>query len=194
MRTRWQGWAAAIVVTLGTVALVMLDVDDSGFRHWWVNHAFTTDTVAGVLVVLLTVLVVNQLVRRRQILDRSQAVAAQTAIVVTQAARTCQAVSASLDGSGDKDAANDAFRTYMTMLLASAQVLIEERLSRTFLEEAQRLAAEMARALAGRGSAGDNKHRLDESLSQVRAAAQPLVQPLNLEAVIRAGEGEASPS
>jgi hypothetical protein len=32
--TRWQGGLAAIVVTLGTVALVILDLADRGVRVW----------------------------------------------------------------------------------------------------------------------------------------------------------------
>jgi len=55
MRTRWAGWLAAIAVTLVTIALVILDITDSGFRRWWLLHALTTSTVAGVLVLLITV-------------------------------------------------------------------------------------------------------------------------------------------
>src|ERR1700685_4325875 len=106
VQTRWQGWFAAIAVTLVTVALVIDDVTDKGFRRWWVNHALTTDTVAGLLVVLVTVLVVNQVGRRRQLLDRARAVSAQAAIMLSQAGRACRAVSAALDGSGDRGAAS----------------------------------------------------------------------------------------
>lgn len=60
MLTRWQGGFAAVVVTLVTFGLVILDLTDSGFRNWWADHALTTDTVAGLLVLLVTVLVVDQ--------------------------------------------------------------------------------------------------------------------------------------
>ncbi len=87
MLTRWQGLTGAVVVTLGTVALVLLDLTDPGVRLWWLSHALTTDTVSGMLVVLLTVLVVDQVVRRRQILDRARAISAQAGIVGAQASR-----------------------------------------------------------------------------------------------------------
>src|SRR5580692_3973116 len=103
MLTRWQGLTGAVVVTLGTGTLVILDLADRGFRLWWLTHALTTDTVSGMLVVLLTVLVVDQVVRRRQILDRARAISAQAAIVGAQASRSAQAVSAAVSGSGDRD-------------------------------------------------------------------------------------------
>jgi hypothetical protein len=45
--TRWQGWLAAIVVTLVTCGLVLLDLADRGFRHWWVGHALADDGGQG---------------------------------------------------------------------------------------------------------------------------------------------------
>jgi hypothetical protein len=75
--SRWQGGLAALVVTLVTGALVILEVTDSGLRRWWAFHTLTTDTVAGLLVLLITVLVMDQVVRLRQINSRARAVAAQ---------------------------------------------------------------------------------------------------------------------
>src|SRR5271165_1937464 len=83
----------------------MLEVTDVGLRRWWAFHALTTDTVAGLLVLLITVLVADQVVRLRQINGRARAVAAQAAILVNQAIRSAQAVSQALAGSGDRDAA-----------------------------------------------------------------------------------------
>ena len=128
-------------------------------RHWWSSHALTTDTVSGLLVLLITLLVVNQVVRRRQLRDRSQAVAAQAAIMMAQADRASSAVSSALDGSGDRSSASDEFRTYMMMLLVGAPVLIDGRLSRSFLEQAQRLGGEMARVLATMTRAHHSEHR-----------------------------------
>ena len=179
MLTRWQGATGAIVITLGTVALVILDQADRGFRFWWLTHAFTTSTVAGVLVLLLTVLVVDQVVRGRQILDRARAISAQAAIVGAQARRAAQAVSAAASGSGDRDAAGDAFRTYMIMLLVAAPVLIDAKVSRNFLEEAQRLGGEMGQLLAtlSRDPEGTTPsvERLDAAVRRLRAAAAPLM-------------------
>jgi hypothetical protein len=182
--SRWYGGSAAVVVTLGTITLVVLDLTDARFRHWWAARELTTDTVAGVLVLLVTVLVVDQLVRRRQVSDRSRAIAAQAAIVLGQALRSAQAVTAVLADTGDREAASDELRTYMIMLLVGAPVLIDTPVSRDFLEQAQHLGGEMARVagLTGRTPAvhGDSKTRIDRSVTQLRAAAAPLMQLLDL--------------
>jgi hypothetical protein len=177
------------VITLGTVALVILDLTDRGFRFWWLTHAFTTDTVGGVLIVLLTVLVVDQVVRRRQILDRARAISAQAAIVAAQASRSARAVSDLLAGSGDRDAAADAFRTYMIMLLVAAPLLIDAKVSRDFLEEAQRLGGEMGHALVTLSRAADGTppvpdrlgQRLDAAVARLQAASAPLMAQLTPE-------------
>lgn len=88
MANPWLGWLAAILVTLVAAVLVVLDVTDAGLRHWWTAHALTTDTVAGLLVLAITVQIVNQVVRRRQLRAQSLAIAAQAAIMVSQAARS----------------------------------------------------------------------------------------------------------
>lgn len=181
----WQGGTGAVIVTLGTVALISLDLADRGFRLWWLTHAFTTDTVAGVLVVLLTVLVVDQVVRRRQILDRARAISAQAVILVAQASRAEQAVSGVLTGSGegDRDAAGDSVRTYMIMLMVAAPVLIDAKISRTFLEEAQRLGGELAHALAslGRDGSPPSTARIDAAAQRLRDASGPLMDQLTPE-------------
>jgi hypothetical protein len=181
----WRGWLAAIIATLVTWGLVAADIADAGMRRWWAGHALTTDTVSGLLVLLITVLVVNQVVRRRQVRDRSQAVAAQAAIMVTQANRSVRAVSGVLNGSGDRDAAADELRTYLMMLMVGAPVLIDARLSRTFLEQAQHLGAEMARSLVttnkSQGAKGESSARLHHAVEQLRSASSPLLQPLNPE-------------
>jgi hypothetical protein len=142
---------------------VILDLTDDGLRTWWAGHAMTTDTVSGLLVLLITVLVVDQVVRLRQIKDRARAVAAQAAIMVSQATRSSQAVSQALAGSGDRDAAGDELRTYMMMLLVGAPVLIGAKASRNFLEQAQSLGAEMARALVAARTPGRPATRPDGS-------------------------------
>ncbi len=185
MGSRWRGWFAAIGVTLAAGALIILDVDDGGLRRWWSGHALTTDVVSGLLGLLITVLVIDQVVQLRQIRDRSRAVAAQAALVVSQARRSSQAVSQALTGSGDRDAAGDEFRTYMMMLLVSAPVLIDAKASRTFLEEAQHLGGELARVLGiTAGTSGQDSvstARLDDAVQRLRAASAPLLQVLDPE-------------
>ena len=87
MLSRWWGWLAALAVTLITAALMIGEFTDTAMRRWWATHALTTDTVSGVLVLLITLLVVDQVLRLRQINDRARAVAAQAAIIMSQAVR-----------------------------------------------------------------------------------------------------------
>jgi hypothetical protein len=195
--SRWQGGLAATVITLLAAVLVVLDINDGAMRRWWDGHALTTDTVSGLLVLLITLLVVDLVVSLRQINDRSRAVAAQAAIVMTQAMRASQAVAqATAKGAGpdDRDTASDELRTYMMMLLVAAPVLIDVRVSRSFLEQAQLVAAEMARALGitarslKPGTLADA--RLDDAVQQLRSASTPLLQVLDPEtqAAIRGDE------
>ena len=179
---RWYARSATAIVVLATVALLLLDLTDGSFRRWWTARSLTTDTVAGIMVVLITVLVVDQLVRARQLKERSRAVAAQALIVIGQARRAAQAVSSALDGSGERDAAVEEVRTYMTMLLIAAPLLIDAKLARTFLEAAQSLAGELARALYTRGRpsapAETASGRIDEAVKRLRGTADPLMKIL----------------
>ena len=190
MRIRWQGWFPAATVTLAAAGLVSADLSDRRMRAWWDGHALTTDTVSGLLVLLITLLVVDQVVKHRQLNDRSQAVAAQTAIMMAQASRSAKAVSEVIGGSGERDAALDEVRTYMVMLLVGAPILIDNKVSRTFLERAQNLGGELARALSmTSASAGSYQPSLlDEATARLRAASVPLLKPLsNDERVAAAG-------
>jgi hypothetical protein len=180
---RLTGWLAAALVTLVTVALIVGEITNAGQRGWWGSHSLTTDTVSGLLVLLITVLVVNQLLSIRQDRQRSHAVGAQAAIVVAQAEQSAGAVSSVAGGSGDRGAASEDFRTYMMMLLISAPVFIEDPVGRRFLEQAQDLGAVMGdtlelakRSTGGAAVPGD---RLDDAMQQLQSAAAPLLQPLN---------------
>jgi hypothetical protein len=183
VNARFAGWLAAILVTLLTPGLIVSSLDDAGVRHWWDNHSLTTDTVAGLLVLLITVLIVNQLLNRRQIRQRSLAVAAQTAIMVAQAAQSAGAISSVSGGSGDRSAASDGFRTYTMMLLISTPVFIEDQAAERFLEQAQHLGGVMVRTLAliskSKGNAAVPGDGLDEAMKQLQIAAAPLLQPLS---------------
>ena len=188
MLSRWQGGSAALVITLVTCVLVIGDLVDDGMRRWWAGHALTTDTVAGLLVLLITVLVVDQVVSLRQFNDRARAIGAQAAIIMSQAMRASSEVSQAVAqglGPGDRDAASDAFRTYMLMLLVGAPVLIDAKVSRDFLEQAQVLAEEMARALGVTAKAprpaASSDTRLEDAVQRLRAASTPLLQVLDPE-------------
>ncbi len=185
MSTRLLGWLAAVLPMLVTLALVVGELTDAGQRRWWATHALTTDTVAGLLVLFFTVLVVNQLLNRRQARQRGHAVAAQAAIIVAQATRSTKAVSSLIDGSGDRGAASDGLQTYMMMLMTGAPVLIDDPVARHFLEAAQYLGGVMTRIFAviqrSPGGAAPSSDSLDDALKQLRSAATPLLQLLNPE-------------
>jgi hypothetical protein len=183
MTKPWVGWLAATLVTLVAGGLVAADIADAGLRRWWTGHALTTDIVSGLLVLLITVLVVNQVVRRRQLRGQSLAIAAQAGIMVNQAARSVRAVSGAMDGSGDRASAADEVRTYMMMLLVGAPVLIDARVSRHFLEQAQRLGGEMAHTLTmmskTQAAPAHASERLDRAVHGLRTASYPLLQLLS---------------
>jgi hypothetical protein len=166
-----------------TLALVAGELTHAGQRRWWAARPLTTDTVAGLLVLLITVLVVNHLLTRRQARQRGHAVAAQAAIMVAQAARSAGAASSVTGGPGDRGAASDGFRTYMMMLLISAPVLIGDPVARRFLEQAQYLGAVMADALAAIDRSPDDAavpgDRLDDAVQQLQSTAAPLLQLLS---------------
>jgi hypothetical protein len=197
--SRWQGGLAALVVTLLTVVLVILDFNDRSMRRWWDGHALTSDTVSGLLVLLITLLVVDQVVRLRQLNSRARAVAAQAAIIMTQAGRTLDAVTQALAqgaNDSDRDAANNELRTYMMMLLVGAPVLIDAQLSRSFLEQAQTVGGLMAVSLGvtakSSGGPAAKDERLDGAVKKLRTASAPLLQVLDPEtqAAVR-GDGSA---
>lgn len=177
------GWSAAVLAMLVTLTLIIVELTDAGQRRWWAAHPLTADTVAGLLVLLVTVLVVNQLLNRRQARQRGHAVAAQAAILVAQAARSAKAVSSVIDGSGDQGVASDGLRTYMMMLLTGAPVLIDDPVARRFLEQAQYLGAVMTRALAVIDRSPDGavmpSDSLDDAVQQLQSAAAPLLQLLS---------------
>ncbi len=188
MLSRWWGWLAALAVTLITAALMTGEVTDTAMRRWWATHALTTDTVSGVLVLLITLLVVDQVLRLRQINDRARAVAAQAAIIMSQAVRASRAVTQGVaDGAADsdRDAAADELRTYMMMLMVGAPVLIDARASRTFLEQAQAVAGLLALSLgetASSSASASVDSRLDGAVQRLRDASTPVLSVLDPQA------------
>ena len=186
MLSRWQGGLAALVVTLLAGVLVVGEIADGAMRRWWAGHTLTTGTVSGLLVLLITLLVVDQVVRLRQLSARARAIAAQAAIIMAQAVRASRLVSQAVTqgaDEGDHDAAADELRTYMMMVLIGAPVLIDAKVSRNFLEQAQAVGALMAHALAvaarSSGPAASPDTRLDDAVQRLRAASAPLLAVLD---------------
>jgi hypothetical protein len=161
------------------ITLVVLDIVDRGVRVWFDTHAFTTDALTSVLVLLITVLIVNRIVSVRQQQDRMLVIAAQAAIISRQARRTADLVKESLANSDQREPASDELRTYMAMLLVSAPVLIEGSTARTFLESAQRLAGVMSIAMENDPKRGAVGAQLDAAAKAMREAVTPLLAALD---------------
>ena len=180
MLSRYGTWSGAAIVIVITTALVILDISDGSVHRYLSRHSFTSSVLAGVPVLLLTVLIVDRVIRIRQLKNRSRAVGAPAALIVAQASRTVDAVTRAALSAEDRDEASGELRTYTQMLLTSAPLLIEARVPRAFLEAAQHLAAELFRALhAGDEKVEPTKTQLDHAVEQLRAAAAPLLKALN---------------
>lgn len=194
MRYDWGARGAAGIVLAGAVALIVLDLTDHGLRRFFERQPFVTSFVSGVLVLLLTVLVVDQVVRHRAQAARSKAVAAHVAIVLAQGIRTADATVAVQSGTGDPQAARDEQRTYMLMLLLAAPVLIESPDARRFLEDAQRLAGTTARILVPSLPTSFLQvlpTDLDGAVQGLRTSAAPLLTALTISERTAVEEPEA---
>ena len=192
MLTRWQATLASVCVVLVAGVMVVLDITDATLRRWWVQHPFTSSTVAGVLVLALTVLVADQVIAWRTVKSRAHATAAHAVIVLAQATRSCRAVIAVRDGASEQQDASDELRTYLTMLLTAAPVLLDAKLPQAFLEQAQHLGAQLSRTLrkitdTESTVSAQDKTQLDEAISSLRAAAAPLLTVLNPDQLRAAG-------
>ncbi len=182
MLPRWQGGVATAAVTALTVVLIVTDVADAGVRRFWSQHALTTDIVAGLLVLALTLLVVDQVLTRRQVAGRSRAVAAHAAIVMAQAGRCVRTVRAAESADEGDGSAADELRSYLQVLLPGAPVLLDDPVARHFLEEAQALAGQLARVVGVSAKSaltrGLGSGTLDQAIERLRSAAAPLLAVL----------------
>ena len=182
MLSRYRGWSGALIVMVITGTLVVLEVTVESVRRYWSRHSFTSSVLAGVLVLLLTVLIVDRVIRIRQLKDQSRAVGAPVALIVAQASRAVDAITRAALSAEDRDQASGELRTYTQMLLTSAPLLIDARVPRAFLEAAQHVAAELFRALhAADEEVEPTRTQLDYAVEQLRAAAAPLLKALSSE-------------
>ncbi|MGA3216202.1 MAG: hypothetical protein ABSD97_11010 [Acidimicrobiales bacterium] len=154
---------ATAVATAGVlVGLVACDIWVAGVRAWWDRHSFTSCVVSSLLVLGVTVLIIDEVLARRQRKERTVSVAVQAVIVYGQAHHSYEAVMAEVmagaggggtDGVGAErdDAevdAHDEVRSLASMLLVASPALFDDPEARLFLEDVQRLAATMYGALA----------------------------------------------
>jgi hypothetical protein len=181
----WSGgasaWLGALTVLAIATVLVVLDVTVGSVHRYWSQHSFTSSVLSGLLVLLLTVLIVDRVIRFRQLRNQSRAIAAQAAAIVAEARRAAEGISS--PSAHDQQAASDELRTYTLMLFTAAPVLIDANVSRTFLETAQRVAAQLSRALRATGDEQNRqaKARLEDAVHQLERNAAPLVNVLNRE-------------
>lgn len=166
-----------------TAILVILDVTVSSVQRYASRHSFTSSVLAGLLVLLLTVLIVNRVARVRQHRNQSRTVAVQAAIIASQARRTADAIADTAPSAEDKAVALEELRTYTQMLFTSAPLLIDATSTRAFLETAQRAAGQLAGALreAQAENVAHTQERIDVAVDGVRSAAAPLVATLDRE-------------
>jgi hypothetical protein len=192
----WRAWSGALTVLAITAVLVVLDISVGSVHRYWSLHSFTSSVLSGLLVLLLTVLIVDRVIRIRQLRNQSRAIAAQAAVVLAQAVRARDAITRASPSEDDRDEASGELRTYTLMLLISAPLLIDAKVSRTFLESAQRLAVPLSRALRASGDeqAEQAKARLDAGVGQLRQTAAPLLQALNRDQRAAVSSDEADPS
>jgi hypothetical protein len=176
---RGLAWSDALVVTVITSILVVLDIRDRSVHQFWSRHSFTSSVLAGVLVLLLTVLIIDRVTRMRKLRNQSRALGVQAAIIVAQAERAVDAIKTTSRSTKEPEAAAEELRTFTLMLLTSAPLLIDADRSRAFLEAAQRLAGQMFWALRDRDGEGVTDARLDDAVTQLRMAAAPVLEALS---------------
>jgi hypothetical protein len=191
----WRAGVPTVAVALLSSALIVLDLSDGAFRRWWSARAFTTDAIAGILVVLITVLIVNQVLEIRRNRERFRATAAQASMVLGQAIRSTRAVLACTT-SGDRTAASDELRTYMIILMIAAPILIESKTPRAFLEDSQTLGGMLVHVQHSESQISfktvPSDAQLGEALRQLKITAAPLLAPLTAEERTAAGTEETS--
>lgn len=172
---------AAAVTTAGVlVGLVACDLWVSAARAWWDRHSFTSCVVSSLLVLGVTVLILDEVLARRQRKERAVSVAVQALIVYGQAVRSCDAVVAMAGAGAVGDGAEidvaqvdvrDEVRSLANMILVASPALFDDPEARLFLEEVQRLAGTMYSALAlHKISAAPPTAASDGSVARLRAA------------------------
>jgi hypothetical protein len=182
---RWVG-AAAIAGTL--IALVACEIWVTAVRSWWDAHSFTGDVISSLLVVGATVLIIDEILARRQRRDRAVSVAVQVLIVYGQALRAYDALTARPDalsvwhGTDDDQlvGARDEVRSLSSMILAASPSLFDDPEARLFLDEVQRLVGTMyaAPALGFSASAASDVESMVARLSASKARVDGRVTPL----------------
>jgi hypothetical protein len=177
------------VTAVMLVALVGADLSVTDASGWWDRHSFTSCVVSSLLVLGATVLIVDEVVARRQRKERAVSVAVQSLIVYGQALRAYDVVAAcpaTLSDCGAIDAAHldemrDEVRSLANMVLVASPSLFDDPDARLFLEEVQRLVAAMYGAVARAGHYPTPEPASENAFSHLRickSRARTRVAPL----------------
>jgi hypothetical protein len=161
-------------------AAVITDLAIHGVGDWWNRHSFISSLVSSALILAVTVLVVNEVLSRRQIRERNRVAAVQALIVYTQVLRTDQVVMASPDEQQDSDVAGEV-RALGSMVLIAAPALFDDPEARDFMEQAERFSALLVRiglSRPGQGVTDADRDKLSKAKDAMSAAVQPLLARL----------------
>jgi hypothetical protein len=170
---------AALAAVAVLVVLVVCDETVTGVRRFFELHAFTASIAASLLTLAVTLLVVDQVVARRNQKERAESVAVQSLILYGQAKRAHQAVlAAERSGGSPSPEVGEELRSLATMMLSASASLFDDPEARVFLEHLQRSSAAMLRVArrAGTAAAADAGRHLEHTMSQLHQALEPLVR------------------
>ena len=167
---------AAALVAMALLALIACDQFVPGFPAWWDRHSLTGSIVASLLVLAVTALIVDDVVARRQRRERAVSVAVQGLIVYGQARRAYDSMTST--------SAREELGTLASMLLTASSSLFDDPEARLLLEQLQRFAGLMYRAVVAPSKGAPstvNGQQLASAMSGLQAAVQPLLGRISAE-------------
>jgi hypothetical protein len=168
----------AVVIAAAIVVLIVDDLTEQRFAHWWDTHAITTSLISDLLIVGATAFIFDEVVAYRQRKDRSLSVAAQALIVYGQAREAYQAVMANLSDPPSGNGVPDELRDLASNLLVASPSLFDDPDARDFLLQLDRLMAGLFAAASGRFDRPDGLGQtsaLTKQMNQVQSSFRPLV-------------------
>ncbi len=181
---------SAAVAAAALVAAVVTDLVFPAVEAWWSEHSLTGAVVAGVLVLAVTVLIVDEVTASRQLRDRARVAAVQAVIVFGQVKRTGEALLAVTDPAENNDT-DEEVRSLSTMLLIAAPALFDDPVAQVFMEQAQRFSATLLRVgqrRSAHGVSAVDRQLLSDQSAAMQAALGPLLARLKPEEATVLGE------
>ncbi|MGB9112959.1 MAG: hypothetical protein WCF24_09570 [Acidimicrobiales bacterium] len=183
---------SAVVAMAALVTAVITDLTISSVSAWWTRYSFIGSVVSSVLILAFTVLVVDEVVSRRQVRERNHVAAVQAAIVYGQVLQTAKAVME--PGAANSEDAAGEVRALASMLLTAAPALFDDPEAREFMEQAETFSGMLLRIEvhgAGHKLTDADRAKLTKAKQTLSTAAQPLLARLNARQLMDL-EGEAA--